>query len=66
MRRPRAVALAGAALCLTRFALAEPPAGFDARVEELRAAVGVPGLSVAIVEDGSGSATPLRFVECVA
>ncbi len=33
-------------------ALADPPAGFDARVEKLRTSIGVPGLSIAIVEDG--------------
>lgn len=33
-------------------AAAEPPAGFDARVEALRKAAGVPGVAIAIVEDG--------------
>lgn len=33
-------------------ALADPPAGFDARVEALRKAIGVPGLAIAIVENG--------------
>jgi|CXWL01.1.fsa_nt_gi CubicO group peptidase (beta-lactamase class C family) len=33
-------------------AFADPPANFDARVEEIRTAVGVPGMSVTIVEDG--------------
>ncbi|WP_260600035.1 serine hydrolase [Sphingomonas endolithica] len=33
-------------------ALADPPAGFDAKVEELRKAVGVPGMAIAIVENG--------------
>ena len=33
-------------------ALADPPAGFDARVEQVRAASETPGLAVAIVEDG--------------
>ncbi len=33
-------------------ALADPPAGFDARVEALRQAVGVPGMAIAIVENG--------------
>jgi CubicO group peptidase (beta-lactamase class C family) len=32
--------------------LAAPPEGFEARVEELRKASGVPGLSIAIVEQG--------------
>ncbi len=40
------LALAAAAAC------AAPPAGFDARVESLRKAIGVPGLAIAIVEDG--------------
>lgn len=31
---------------------AAPPAGFDARVEALRKASGVPGMAIAIVEDG--------------
>jgi len=31
---------------------AAPPAGFDARVEALRAAIGVPGMAVTIVEHG--------------
>src|SRR4051812_22449802 len=33
-------------------AFAAPPAGFDARVEALRKSIGVPGLAIAIVEDG--------------
>lgn len=33
-------------------ALADPPGGFDARVERLRRATGVPGMAVAIVENG--------------
>ncbi|QXQ07310.1 serine hydrolase [Sphingosinicellaceae bacterium] len=33
-------------------ALAAPPTNFDARVEALRQKVGVPGMAVAIVEDG--------------
>ena len=45
LSRPRPGCLAGAAR-------ADPPAGFDARVEQIRTAVGVPGLAVAIVEDG--------------
>jgi CubicO group peptidase (beta-lactamase class C family) len=31
---------------------AAPPAGFEARVEKLRQQVGVPGMAIAIVEDG--------------
>lgn len=33
-------------------ALAAPPPGFDARVEALRQQIGVPGMAIAIVEDG--------------
>ena len=33
-------------------AAAEPPAGIDKRIEELRSASGLPGLAIAIVEDG--------------
>lgn len=33
-------------------ALADPPAGFDARVEAVRKATGVPGMAIAIVENG--------------
>ena len=33
-------------------ALADPPAGFDARVEAVRQASGVPGMAIAIVENG--------------
>jgi CubicO group peptidase (beta-lactamase class C family) len=33
-------------------ALADPPAGFDERVETLRRSIGVPGVSIAIVENG--------------
>jgi CubicO group peptidase (beta-lactamase class C family) len=38
------------AVC-TAPALAAPPAGFEARVESLRKAIGVPGMAIAIVED---------------
>jgi CubicO group peptidase (beta-lactamase class C family) len=45
-----------AALAATTLAMAgasaAPPDGFDARVEALRKSIGVPGISVAIVEDG--------------
>jgi CubicO group peptidase (beta-lactamase class C family) len=40
------LALAAANAC------AAPPSGFDARVESLRKSIGVPGLAIAIVEDG--------------
>jgi CubicO group peptidase (beta-lactamase class C family) len=33
-------------------AVASPPAGFDARVEHLRTSIGIPGVSIAIVENG--------------
>ncbi|WP_375383274.1 serine hydrolase [uncultured Sphingomonas sp.] len=39
-------------LLLASPALADPPAGFGARVEALRRQVGVPGLAIAIVENG--------------
>jgi CubicO group peptidase (beta-lactamase class C family) len=47
MKRLLLVLLLGAAP-----AIAAPPAGFDARVEALRRQTGVPGMAVAIVEDG--------------
>ena len=47
-----AAAVAAFAACFAGLALADPPTGFDARVEELRAAAGVPGMAVTIVEDG--------------
>ena len=37
---------------LASAASAAPPAGFEARVEKLRQQVGVPGMAIAIVEDG--------------
>ena len=40
------------ALLLATPALADPPAGFDARVEAVRRATGVPGVAIAIVENG--------------
>lgn len=49
---PILVALAAATL-LPSAALAAPPAGFDQRVEQLRQEVGVPGLAIAIVENGA-------------
>jgi CubicO group peptidase (beta-lactamase class C family) len=48
----RAAAFAAAAWCLAAAALAGPPEGFDARVEQIRAAVGVPGIAVTVVERG--------------
>src|SRR5687767_11892791 len=43
--------LAASMLCAP--ALAAPPAGFEKRVEQLRTQYGVPGVSVAIVENGA-------------
>ena len=43
---------AAAALCVAGAARAEPPKGLDARVEQIRTAVGVPGIAVTIVEHG--------------
>src|SRR3546814_8160378 len=52
MVRTFATAIA-AAVCLAPVpALAAPPEGFDARIEALRTEMGVPGMSIAIVEDG--------------
>ena len=51
MFRPFAIVIA--ATCLAAVpALAAPPEGFDARVETLRKEMGVPGIAIAIVEDG--------------
>jgi CubicO group peptidase (beta-lactamase class C family) len=47
-----ATALAALALCISSAAWAEPPANLERRVEEIRNQVGVPGMSVAIVENG--------------
>jgi CubicO group peptidase (beta-lactamase class C family) len=44
--------LAIAAALLASAASAAPPAGFEQRVEQLRKAWGVPGVTVAIVENG--------------
>ncbi len=41
-----------AAAVLTTPVAAAPPAGFEQRVEQLRKAFGVPGVTIAIVEDG--------------
>jgi CubicO group peptidase (beta-lactamase class C family) len=40
------------ALAAATPALAEPPKGFDSRVEQLRKQIGIPGIALAIVEDG--------------
>lgn len=39
-------------LMATAPALAAPPVGFDTRVESLRESIGVPGMAIAIIEDG--------------
>ncbi|MDB5670868.1 MAG: hypothetical protein JWO25_1827 [Alphaproteobacteria bacterium] len=44
--------LAIAALVLAVPALADPPKGFDSRVEMLRQQIGTPGVAIAIVENG--------------
>jgi CubicO group peptidase (beta-lactamase class C family) len=44
--------LVAALLVASAPALADPPAGFDAKVEAIRAKAGVPGLAIAIVENG--------------
>ena len=41
-----------ATLAFASVAWADPPAGFDAHVEQLRRSIGVPGMSIAIVENG--------------
>ena len=45
-------ALIPALIAVASPALAAPPAGFEQRVEQLRAAYGAAGVSIAIVEDG--------------
>ena len=52
MRPMVAVALALAATLASAPASAVPPAGFNARVETLRKSVGIPGMAIAIVENG--------------
>lgn len=41
-----------ASVCMAAIAWADPPANLDARVEQIRTEVGVPGISVTIVENG--------------
>lgn len=48
----RTSALSVLAFCIAGGAMAEPPANLEQRVEEIRTQVGVPGMSVVIVEDG--------------
>lgn len=52
MRKKLLIALALASACP---ALAAPPANFDQRVEDLRTKWGVPGVSIAIVENGQAT-----------
>ncbi len=47
------VILASLVWSVVTAANAAPPAGFEARVEKLRQQVGVPGMAIAIVEDGN-------------
>lgn len=51
-RKLAASALAVLALCISSAAWADPPANLASRVEEIRNQVGVPGMSVTIVENG--------------
>ncbi|MDH5823324.1 serine hydrolase [Luteimonas sp. RD2P54] len=51
-RRPPRIAALLASLFATAAAFAAPPQGFDARVQEAMQAHGVPGMAIAIVEDG--------------
>lgn len=48
----RSAALAALTFSFASSAWADPPANLDARVEEIRNQVGVPGMSVTIVENG--------------
>ena len=52
MLKQCARALTAMTLVLAGAAAAAPPAGFDQRVEALRKQIGVPGVSITIVEDG--------------
>ena len=52
MLRRTAVAFAFAAMVASAPTSAAPPAGFNARVETLRKSVGIPGMAIAIVENG--------------
>jgi CubicO group peptidase (beta-lactamase class C family) len=49
MIKPLVLTLIGS---IAAAATAAPPTGFDARVEQVRAASGTPGMAIAIVEDG--------------
>jgi CubicO group peptidase (beta-lactamase class C family) len=52
MLKTRILAFTAIALAMAASANAAPPAGFEQRVEQLRKEFGVPGVSIAIVEDG--------------
>lgn len=52
MKRRVALFAAASLVALSGSALAAPPAGFERRVEQLRTDIGVPGVSITIVEDG--------------
>src|SRR5690348_12203552 len=52
MLKTRILAFTAIALAMAVSANAAPPAGFEQRVEQLRKQFGVPGVSIAIVEDG--------------
>jgi len=51
MKKPLFAAALLACACAST-ALAKPPAGFEQRVESLRKQIGVPGMAIAIVENG--------------
>jgi len=55
MRRLQLVLIAATALGCAVAAPAAPPADFDKRVEELRTALGVPGVAITIVENGQAT-----------
>lgn len=50
--RVKPMLIAAAMLCCSSAAWAAPPAGFDKRVDEILKASGVPGIGIAIVEQG--------------
>ena len=52
MLKTRILAFTAVALAMAASADAAPPAGFEQRVEQLRKDFGVPGVTIAIVEDG--------------
>ena len=52
MTRPTRWIAAALALAVAAPATADVPAGFDAQVEQLRQSIGVPGVAIAVVENG--------------